>query len=430
MRYRLVGVLALCTVAGYFSGCEASSMHSSNPASSAPGGPPAPGGPSSGGGSGGSGGGSGGSGGGSGGDSGGGGSTPSPAFGTGVGASGQNSAPQFLYGTQIPNGTSIPAKVNQQTGVLSAVTMTEPNPLPNFGANSAIDPSGNFLYQAARPGLFAYTINRETGALTQIADSPFSSAQSFDTVAVSQAGKFVYAYGDGQVFAYSIQTGTGQLTPVAGSPFPAALPTASNGFANRIAVDQKDKFLYVSTSIGIFGYNVVETTGALTLIPGSPFGTAPQPYAVLVIPSNQFLYESTLGTTSIYGYKVDQNTGVLTQVPGEPFNAGGQCGGVDNMTMAPQGKFLFENCGSMSVNPTTGALTLASNSVPGDWPVLDPAGRFLWAIISDQNCWQCNQGPVAYQVDTNTGHLTRVPNSFFVMQNDMTGAVVSLAITK
>src|SRR5207253_174903 len=212
MRYRLVGVLALCTVAGYFSGCEASSMHSSNPASSAPGGPPAPGGPSSGGGSGGSGGGSGGSGGGSGGDSGGGGSTPSPAFGTGIGASGQNSAPQFLYGTQIPNGTPIPAKVNQQTGVLSADTMTEPNPLPNFGANSAIDPSGNFLYQAARPGLFAYTINRETGALTQIADSPSSSAQSFDTVAVSQAGKFVYAYGDGQVFAYSIQTGTGQLT--------------------------------------------------------------------------------------------------------------------------------------------------------------------------------------------------------------------------
>lgn len=356
--------------------------------------------------------------------------TPSPAFGVGLGASGQDSAPHFLYGTQIPNGAPIPAKINQQTGILSAVTITEPNPLPNFAANSAIDPSGSFLYQATRPGLFAYTINRQTGALTQMANSPFSSSQNFDTVAVSQAGKFVYAYGDGQVFAYSIQAGTGQLTPVTGSPFAAAPPTISYGFANRIAVDQRDKFLYVATSTGIFAYSIDTASGALTMIPGSPFGTAPQPYAVVVIPSNQFLYESTLGTTNIYAYKVDQNTGALTQISGAPFNAGGQCGGVDNMTMAPQGKFLFENCGSMSVNPTTGALTLASNSVPGDWPVLDPTGKFLWAIISDQNCWHCNQGPVAYHVDSNTGNLTQVPNSFFAMQNDMTGAVVSLAITK
>src|SRR5437016_11028332 len=188
MRYRLVGVLALFTVAVYFSDCGASSMHSSNPAPGAPGGAPSPSGP----------------GGGSGG-SGGGGLTPSPAFGVGLGASGQDSAPHFLYGTQIPNGAPIPAKINQQTGILSAVTITEPNPLPNFAANSAIDPSGSFLYQATRPGLFAYTINRQTGALTQMANSPFSSSQNFDTVAVSQAGKFVYAYGDGQVFAHSIQ---------------------------------------------------------------------------------------------------------------------------------------------------------------------------------------------------------------------------------
>ena len=251
---------------------------------------------------------------------------------------------------------------------------------------------------------------------------------------MDQAGRFVYAYGGGQVFAYTIQAGTGQLSPVTGSPFGAGPPTPWFDAVNRIAVDQSNKFLYVSTSAGIVGYNIDPNTGALSMISGSPFGRAPQPFAIVVIPGNQFLYESTdfstpNGPANLYGYSIDQNTGVLTEIAGSPF-AGANCGPIDNMTMAAQGKFLFSNCGSFLVNASSGALTLASSFSPGDWPVIDPSGNFLWAITTDQNCWHCDQGPSTYQVDANTGMLTLVPNSLLVMQNSMTGAVISLAITK
>jgi 6-phosphogluconolactonase (cycloisomerase 2 family) len=399
MKYPLfstcISVVLIAGICLYFSGCGTSSAGSSNPSAGGPG--------------------------------------SNPAFGVGTGAAGQNTAAQFLYGTQIPAGVPVPAMINQQTGILSRVTVNAMTPGPDFAADSAIDPTGSFLYTAARNGLFAFAINRQTGMLTQVANSPFEASQDFDAVTMSQSGEFVYAYGGGKVFGFSIQAGTGQLAPIPGSPFAAAPPTTSFGFANRITVDETDKFLYVATSTGIFGYNIDSTSGALAVIAGSPFGTAPQPYAVMVTPSNQFLYESSLGNTNINGYTIDQNTGALTLISGSPFNAGSQCGSIasiDNMTMAPGGKFLFENCGSMSVNATSGALTLAANSVPGDWPVIDPSGKFLWALVSDQSCWHCDQGPVTYQVDANTGNLTLVPNSFFVMQNDMMGQVISLAITK
>jgi hypothetical protein len=84
------------------------------------------------------------------------------------------------------------------------------------------------------------------------------------------------------------------------------------------------------------------------------------------------------------------------------------------------------------IDAGTGALTHLFNdpSTPNSlWAVFDPAGALVWMITMDQNCWHCDQGVTSFQVDSTTGNMTMVPNSFFVMQNDMTGAVTSLAIT-
>jgi hypothetical protein len=82
------------------------------------------------------------------------------------------------------------------------------------------------------------------------------------------------------------------------------------------------------------------------------------------------------------------------------------------------------------VNSNTGALSLASSFSPGDWPVIDPTGNFLWAITSPTDCFHCDVGVSAYTVDANTGNLTLVPNSFFIMTNSEIGSEASLAITK
>jgi 6-phosphogluconolactonase len=305
-----------------------------------------------------------------------------------------------------------------------------------MGMSSAIDPSGSFLYEATEPGIHAYTINRQSGDLTEMTNSPFAASQNFEAIVVDQLGKFVYAEGDGQVFEYTLQPGTGQLTPMAGSPVGGAASGQQFFVASdRMAVSQNDKYLYVASSTGVLAYSIDPTTGALTMVAGSPFGGSAGSAFAIVAPSSGFLYETVQSTTTppakgIYGYSIDGNTGALTALPGSPFAPG--CS-ADNLTSPANGKFLFAaGCGMYQINATSGALTHLFNdpSTPNSiWAVFDPTADFVWMVTVDQNCWHCDIGVTAFQVDGNTGNMTMVPNSFFVMQNDMTGSIQSLAIT-
>ncbi len=412
---RLLGLVVMFAVALFFSAC-ATNSHSGGFGS----------GGSGSGGNGGSGsGGSGGSGG------------PAPGgFAAGIGGAGQTSSASFMTATQVPGAAPIAVKVNSNGIVsLAKTNFTQFNANP-MGMDSAIDPSGSFVYEAVNGGgIWSFTINRQTGDLTVMPNAPVAASQSFDAIAVDQLGKFVYAYGGGQVFAYSIQPGTGQLMPVAGSPFGAgASHQQALVAANRIAVAQNDKFLYVATAAGIAAYTIDSTTGALTAIAGSPFASNVAGFTV-VAPASGYLYEVAQNTTAfpsagIYGYSIDPNTGALTQISGSPFGPG--CA-ADNLTSPSNGKFLFgAGCGMYQINTSTGALTqlFKDPSTPNSlWAVFNPPGDFLWLVTTDQNCWHCDIGVTTFQVDSNTGAMTMVPNSFVVMQNDMTGGIQGLAIT-
>jgi 6-phosphogluconolactonase (cycloisomerase 2 family) len=315
----------------------------------------------------------------------------------------------------------------------------------------AIDPSGSFLYQTALgnggpAGIYGYTINRSNGNLSIAAGSPYLTNIPFMDDVVDQQGKFLYALsGQGGVYAFSIQAGTGTLTQIAGSPFAAAAPS-NGGFprpATLMAIDQTNKFLYVSTSSGISAYSIDQSTGALTAIAGSPFASGvSNSWTIVITPNNSYLYQlQSQNSTGIYGYSINQSSGALTPLSGSPFGAG-QCGtlvpsgtvgipGPDNMTIASAGKFMYDNCGIYSINETDGAIAQVSSSGPGDWPVIDPTGNFLWAIGSDQqSCFHCDVDVAVYQVNPNDGSLTLVPNSFFFLTNSEVGSVSSLAITK
>src|SRR5262249_46776874 len=159
-------------------------------------------------------------------------------------------------------------------------------------------------------GLFAYVINRSNGDLSVAAGSPYLTNISFNVDVVDQQGKFLYALGSGGVYAFSIEAGTGTLTQVAGSPFAAAAPS-NGGFsrpATLMAVDQTNKFLYVSTSAGISAYDINQMTGGLTPIPGSPFGASvTDSWAIVITPSNSYLYQLQGQSTShIFGYSINQ----------------------------------------------------------------------------------------------------------------------------
>ncbi len=338
----------------------------------------------------------------------------------------------------------------QANGTLTAAQSGSANNLNPM--TMAIDPSGTFLFQTSQEtsgstlaGIFVYRIDRTTGSPGISVDSYTAANVPFYSDVVDQQGKFLYAFGGQSVYAFSIDPGTGTLTPLSGSPFAAATPS-SPGYvqaATLMAVDQSNKFLYVSTSKGIYAYAIDETTGALTSIAGSPFAaTVSNSWAIVITPTNSFLYQlQSSSSANIYAYSVNQSSGALTPVSGSPFNAG-SCGtvvapgtvgvpGPDNMTIASAGKFMYDNCGIYSIDESTGAITQVSSQGPGDWPVIDPTGDFLWAITGDQqSCFHCDQGVTTYSVNPNTGALTPVPNSFLFLTNSEVGAVDSLAITK
>ena len=369
-----------------------------------------------------------------------------PGYGEGTGASGQTSAAKFLYANPLPGGGPYAADI-QGNGTLTA---THSGSVDNLDPETlAIDPSGSFIFQTAvgnggaQGGIFVYAINRSNGSLGNAIGS-YLAGQALYADVVDNKGKFLYALGASGVYAFSIQSGTGVLTPVPGSPFAAAgASSASYPLpATLMAVDQTNQFLYVSTSGGISGYTIDQNSGALTAIAGAPFGTAvTKGWAIVITPNNSYLYErESQDTKNIYAYSIDQTTGALAEISGSPFSTGA-CGtmvtpgtigipGPDNLTIASAGKFMHDNCGIYALSDSTGAITQVSGSGPGDWPVIDPTGNFLWALTGDQEaCFSCDIGVTTYSVDANTGALTPVPNSFLLLTNTEVGSVDSLAIT-
>lgn len=358
-------------------------------------------------------------------------------FAAGIGGSGQTSSAQFLVAIQVPGLTPIATLINSN-GTLTPANVTV-NPYSVFNPmaiTGAIDPSGTFFYEAVHPGLWAFTMNRQNGNVTEMSTSPYDDSVNFDAVVVDQLGKFVYAYdGGGEVYAYSIQSGTGQLSPIAGSPFATAPSGEQDAVAsNRVAVSQNDNYLYIASSAGIEAYAIDATTGALTSVSGSPFGASAGVGFALVAPSSGFLYETIQTNTptppGIYGYSIDPNTGALAAISGSPF--GSSCGAADPTSPA-NGNFLFAaSCGMYQINANSGALTFLFNDpqAPNDgWAAFDPASAFLWIVTSQAPCFDCNIGVDAYQVDSTTGNMTLVPNSFYLMQNSQVGSIQALAIT-
>lgn len=364
------------------------------------------------------------------------GSPSSGGFAAGIGGAGQTAAAHFLIASQVPGSTPFPTMIGA-SGTLTAAKVTAANPVGETNPMAivgAIDPSGSFFYQADWSGLTAFTIDRQTGNLSEMPNSPYESSQQFVGVAVDQLGKFVYAYAGTQVFAFSIEAGTGHLSPIAGSPFTAAESGQQFAVASqRIAVSQDDRFLFVGTASGIFAYSIDAATGALTMVAGSPFGGGAGQAFAIVAPSTGFLYEAIGSSASpIHGYKIDSNTGALTEISGSPF--GSACSNTNNLTSPASGKFLFAaNCGMYSIDASSGALTslFADPLATFDsWAVFDPASQFLWLMTSSPtSCFHCNRGVETFQVDAATGKLTDVPNSFFFITNSEVGDVQSLAIT-
>jgi len=121
-----------------------------------------------------------------------------------------------------------------------------------------------------------YAIDATTGTLSEIAGSPFAGAVSPYSVTVDPSGKFAYvangsSFFSGSVSAFNIDATTGALTEVAGSPF------ATGSFRSSVTIHPSGKFAYVVNGNfqfspgNVSAFSINATSGALSEIAGSPF---------------------------------------------------------------------------------------------------------------------------------------------------------------
>ncbi len=209
-----------------------------------------------------------------------------------------------------------------------------PTPVPNrfvFAANSAAT------------AISVYKADITTGALAPVPGSPFSASGGPLVIAATPSGRFLFASsGDHTVSAYAINAATGALTPIG-----ALLPGPWR--PSDIAVHPSEKFVYVSdrfagdpgsiTSGSVWAY-AVDTTGALTAVPGSPFLVNFYAQSVTIEPSGRYLYVADNGIPAIQGFAIDTSTGALTPLADSPYPVPSTVNPIA-AAMDPQGRFLF-----------------------------------------------------------------------------------------
>jgi 6-phosphogluconolactonase (cycloisomerase 2 family) len=224
---------------------------------------------------------------------------------------------KFLYSINGTDG-SLAAFSIQADGSLVSVPGA-----PSSGLSGDLllaHPTADFLY-AIDPNnnLEVYAIDPSTGALTaQPADS--IPIQGFPFV-ITPDGKHLYAFGAG-VFGYSIDTATGALTALAGSPF----QFRSGAWPGDATIDPSGRFMYVTypgTSsgfalAGMDAFSIDPQTGAVSQITGYSPTVGPQ-WSVAVDASGKYAVIST-GVTSKTGpncfavASIDGTSGTLSSV--------------------------------------------------------------------------------------------------------------------
>jgi DNA-binding beta-propeller fold protein YncE len=241
-----------------------------------------------------------------------------------------------------------------------ALTEVAGSPFASGGLTTtgvAVTPSGNRLLVTNRGSgagsVAVYDINQATGTLTSVAGSPFAVAELEDPsgIAIAPNGGRAFVAGDaGATFdpvvaVLDINQTTGALSQVAGSPF---LSGGKNSFPAVISPDGERLFIgnVQGGSPTISVLDVSPATGALTPVTGSPFASvAAGPIGLALAPDGTRLFSAERvgagGGVSVYDIG---GNGALTAVAGSPFSSGG--GRTEATATTPDGERVYGSANS------------------------------------------------------------------------------------
>lgn len=297
-----------------------------------------------------------------------------------------------------------------------------------------------FVYALNTKGagsISAYTIDSVSGAITQVANSPFDSGGQYPVAdAVDNRSKWLYVVHeiDNTVVQFNIGT-DGKLYKANSYNTPGTYPIA-------VAIDPSSKYLFVIDSyapgfngvappnINPLQTNSVPTQGCVVVYPintsdGSlnapvqnggqscfPIGTpviGSQPIGVTATAFVNYLYVADQGTHSIYAYSVDYSSGQLTPLANNNFQAGVKPSAIIS---DPTGRFVYVTDQYQNVILAYNVLSggILQSQLNGPFPtdlypysmVVDPRAKFLYVTNYNGNNVR------AYAIDAATGNPVAV----------------------
>jgi 6-phosphogluconolactonase len=261
------------------------------------------------------------------------------------------------------------------------------------------NPSGTLLFiaQALLNQILVFQVS-STGGLTAATPAFVSTGtDSPVNLGMDGLGKYLYVTEDPNLSTHTatktaayVVGATGTLTPVPGSPFAFPMWEVQGDLSGAYVIGISGNSFVLSgvddKSIYVFAIN--QTTGVLTAVTGSPFPTTYSPFNLAVNPFGEFAYTFSLnpsdtGNNPTEGFALNQATGAISVVPGSPFSnlfTGG------SGQFEQSGAYLFSHTGELSVptsvqlapmvTSSTGAVTQPFSTVQlstsGYWAVTDP----------------------------------------------------------
>jgi 6-phosphogluconolactonase (cycloisomerase 2 family) len=356
---------------------------------------------------------------------------------------------EFLYASNFANNTVSGYSVDSATGVLTEVPDSPFVAEPTAGNPGSIiaDRFGTYLSLINTPnsgckGCSSVSIfsTNTLGGLTPITGSPFSSPYPSAFVADS-TGNYIYES------QFSLSPNTGLLTMLIDASSGALKQVASSlGFVpfSDMVVNAADTYLYGVTgqnfdTNGVQAAAISPTTGAVTPINGSPFGSTA--FSTLAInPAGTFLFAvdgniNDVGFSTLASFVIDTSTGVLTLVNSSQYS-GKTLGAA---LVHPSGSFLYVlDQGDYSImafaigvdvtlTPITGSPFSVGEST--DTPLdlaIDAQGQFLYVVESNQGIPNSTGFISGFTIDASSGVLTPISGSPF---SDNDGGPASVVVS-
>ena len=281
---------------------------------------------------------------------------------------------KFLYAANLgQNENDISLFTIAGNGVLTEV-FPRTSVAPNASQPELLlmDPAGAFLYvaNAASSNISVFSIDGSSGALSPVANSPFSIGVAPLNMQLTPSGNFLFVTiaspSSGLIVGFSVNAGM----------LARASVTPSDGInPYGLAIDPSGTYLYAANSgsntVSIFS---IDSSGGLKEVPNSPLGVGSVPAALILDPQGEFLYVANQGASNVAAYSINATTGLPDILTTSTTTGTFTTESSPNFLVAdPSGKYLFvgnqgTSAGIQAFGVSSGTLTALSTYGVGNTP--------------------------------------------------------------